>query len=47
MTGGHYVAYVRLTDGTWAYASDTSVSAVPVQSVLQAQAYLLFYKRET
>jgi len=46
MTGGHYVAYVRLpTTPVWYYVSDSSVRASTESEVLRAQAYLLFYRR--
>jgi len=47
MTGGHYVAYVRLpTAPVWYYVSDSSVRASTESEVLRAQAYLLFYRRQ-
>lgn len=42
LTGGHYIAYVRVGNG-WAYASDANVSAAQQSTVLKSQAYLLFY----
>ncbi|ETW01021.1 hypothetical protein, variant [Aphanomyces invadans] len=41
--GGHYVAYVK-HGGQWFVTSDTSVKEVSEATVLQAEAYLLFYK---
>lgn len=42
--GGHYVAYTRTADG-WAYASDSSTSKSSESTVLNQQAYILFYVR--
>lgn len=57
MRGGHYVAYVKgcKTEGkdssegasTWYYISDSHVRETCLQSVLQSEAYLLFYERQT
>lgn len=38
-------ALVRPPDGKWYHVSDSRVSEVPVETVLKAQAYLLFYER--
>ncbi len=47
MGGGHYISYIKLgATGAWYHASDSSVSPASLESVLQAQAYILFYKRE-
>lgn len=48
LNGGHYVAYVRRCSGAdarWFYASDSMVRPTDLQSVLAAEAYLLFYER--
>ena len=49
MGAGHYVAYVRVFAASgepqWAYASDTTVNIVPETTVLNCQAYILFYVR--
>lgn len=56
MRGGHYVAYVKgsknetedgTEDGTstWYYISDSHVRKTCLESVLQSEAYLLFYER--
>ena len=48
MTGGHYVAYVRLpTQPTWYYVSDAFVQRSTEADALRAQAYLLFYRRRS
>jgi len=57
MRGGHYVAYVKgsknetedATEGTstWYYISDSHVRKTSLESVLQSEAYLLFYERQT
>ncbi|MCD7451393.1 ubiquitin-specific protease ubp2 [Datura stramonium] len=55
MRGGHYVAYVRggpkmagkdedAEDYVWYYASDAYVREVPLEEVLQSEAYILFYE---
>jgi len=43
--GGHYVAYTRRGPNSWFYFSDRSYKEVRESSVLNAQAYLCFYKR--
>ncbi|KAM1689841.1 hypothetical protein ACFX15_030905 [Malus domestica] len=57
MRGGHYVAYVRggersrgktereNTGHAWYYASDAHVRQVPLDDVLRAEAYILFYEK--
>ena len=58
MRGGHYVAYVKgckmegkdWSEGaisTWYYISDSHVREPCLESVLQSEAYLLFYERQT
>ena len=48
MDGGHYVAYIR--DGIhsdkakWYCANDSHVSSVSIETVLNSQAYILFYE---
>lgn len=42
--GGHYVAYVKVESNQWFCISDSYVHEVKESRVLQAQAYLLFYK---
>lgn len=42
---GHYVAYVRASDGTWHLADDARVTPVPASQVLAAQAYILVYQQ--
>lgn len=42
---GHYVAYVRASDGSWLLADDSRVTPVPASQVLAAQAYLLVYQQ--
>eukprot|EP01135_Chromosphaera_perkinsii_P010642 Nk52_evm42s2192 gene=Nk52_evmTU42s2192 len=47
LNGGHYVAYVRSKkDGIWYHISDSMVSTVSEQRVLNRPAYLLFYERK-
>lgn len=55
--GGHNVAYVKgckmegkdSMDGssTWYYVCDSHVRETCLESVLQSEAYLLFYERQT
>ncbi|XP_065065768.1 ubiquitin carboxyl-terminal hydrolase 36-like [Rhopilema esculentum] len=40
---GHYYCYVKAPNGTWYEMNDSRVSQVGLQTVLRAQAYLLFY----
>lgn len=42
---GHYVAFVRASDGAWHLADDARVVPVPASRVLAAQAYLLVYQQ--
>ncbi|GBF87466.1 hypothetical protein Rsub_00177 [Raphidocelis subcapitata] len=46
-TYGHYVAYVRAGDGRWYLCDDDSVVPVSLGKVLSANAYMLFYERDT
>ena len=43
---GHYIAYVKAPNQMWFQMDDEDVSQVKTSTVLQQQAYLLFYKRE-
>eukprot|EP00466_Bigelowiella_natans_P010688 jgi/Bigna1/38416/e_gw1.25.82.1 len=45
MGGGHYVAYTRRDSSSWFYFSDRHYKDVKESSVLNAQAYVCFYKR--
>jgi len=40
---GHYYCYVRAANGTWYEMNDNRVAQVGLQTVLRAQAYILFY----
>lgn len=44
---GHYYCYVKASNGQWYQMNDSSVSASDIRSVLNQQAYLLFYSRST
>ncbi|KAG0575874.1 hypothetical protein KC19_5G036500 [Ceratodon purpureus] len=46
-SAGHYTADCRQPDGRWLRFDDAVVSVVPINRVLQEQAYVLFYKRVT
>lgn len=46
-SAGHYTADCRQADGRWLRFDDAAVSVVPINRVLQEQAYVLFYKRVT
>ena len=46
-SAGHYTADCRQLDGRWLRFDDAVVSVVPINRVLQEQAYVLFYKRVT
>jgi len=43
---GHYYCYVKAPNGTWYEMNDNRVCQVGLQTVLQAQAYLLFYVKK-
>jgi ubiquitin carboxyl-terminal hydrolase 16/45 len=45
LKSGHYVAYVRTGDDSWAYTSDSQTQAVAQEKVLGAQASLLCYEQ--
>ncbi len=40
---GHFFAYRRLGPDFWVKASDSVVEQVPIKTVLEAEAYMLFY----
>merc|ERR1712193_4006 len=42
---GHYYCYVRAPNGTWYEMNDNRVAQVGLQTVLRAQAYILFYMK--
>ncbi|XP_062859252.1 ubiquitin carboxyl-terminal hydrolase 42 [Trichomycterus rosablanca] len=42
---GHYYCYVKASNGQWYQMNDSSVSVSDIRSVLNQQAYLLFYSR--
>ena len=42
---GHYTAYARAPNGVWHNMDDECVDMVKLQSVLRANAYMLFYQR--
>eukprot|EP00659_Diplonema_papillatum_P000118 gene118-178_t len=42
---GHYIAFVKPSNGLWYCCDDEAIRQVSVDLVLQQQAYLLFYKR--
>ncbi|KAG9267698.1 ubiquitin carboxyl-terminal hydrolase 42 isoform X2 [Astyanax mexicanus] len=44
---GHYYCYVKASNGQWYQMNDASVSVSDIRSVLNQQAYLLFYVRST
>ncbi|KAL6552136.1 hypothetical protein OROGR_008290 [Orobanche gracilis] len=43
---GHYVSYVKGFQGDWFRIDDSRVSHVDLESVLSAEAYILFYARQ-
>ncbi len=48
MTGGHYFAYTKIEEQKedhWFYFSDTNFKEVSLRTVLNAQAYILFYEK--
>ena len=42
---GHYIAFVVNGDGQWFLCDDGEISPVPKETVLQQNAYMLFYQR--
>lgn len=44
---GHYVAYVKLQDGTWVLCNDGRVAASSEKEAMKQKAYILFYERVT
>lgn len=47
MAGGHYIAYVSGKDGVWYRVSDDHVSQCDADRALGANAFLLFYAKNT
>ncbi|RMB92068.1 hypothetical protein DUI87_31597 [Hirundo rustica rustica] len=43
--GGHFFCYTKASDGQWYKMNDVSVESCDIQTVLEQQAYLLFYAR--
>ncbi|KAG8433086.1 hypothetical protein GDO86_017390 [Hymenochirus boettgeri] len=43
--GGHYYCYVRACNNQWYLMNDSTVTSADIRSVLNQQAYLLFYVR--
>ncbi|NXI09866.1 UBP42 hydrolase, partial [Irena cyanogastra] len=43
--GGHFFCYTKASDGQWYKMNDVSVDSCGIHSVLDQQAYLLFYAR--
>ncbi|XP_041829563.1 ubiquitin carboxyl-terminal hydrolase 42 [Melanotaenia boesemani] len=44
---GHYYCYVKASNGQWYQMNDSSVSVSDIRSVLNQQAYILFYIRSS
>ncbi|KAJ8245967.1 hypothetical protein GJAV_G00262240 [Gymnothorax javanicus] len=44
---GHYYCYVKASNGQWYEMNDSSVSVSDIRTVLNQQAYILFYIRST
>ncbi|KAH6823389.1 ubiquitin-specific protease 17 [Perilla frutescens var. hirtella] len=44
---GHYISYVKDIKGEWFRIDDSRVSHVDLETVLSAEAYILFYARRT
>ncbi|KAL1566819.1 ubiquitinyl hydrolase 1 [Salvia divinorum] len=45
--GGHYISYVKNFRGEWYKIDDSKVSHVNLETVLSAEAYILFYARRS
>jgi hypothetical protein len=43
---GHYFAYIKAPNGQWYNADDEYIAPVPVDEVLNQQAYMLFYQQD-
>ncbi|XP_008301976.1 ubiquitin carboxyl-terminal hydrolase 42 isoform X2 [Stegastes partitus] len=44
---GHYFCYIKASNGQWYQMNDSSVSVSDIRSVLNQQAYVLFYMKST
>ncbi|XP_041671689.1 ubiquitin carboxyl-terminal hydrolase 42 [Cheilinus undulatus] len=44
---GHYYCYIKASNGQWYQMNDSSVSVSDIRSVLNQQAYVLFYIKST
>ncbi|XP_034070700.1 ubiquitin carboxyl-terminal hydrolase 42 [Gymnodraco acuticeps] len=44
---GHYFCYVKASNGQWYQMNDSSVSVSDIRSVLNQQAYVLFYSKSS
>lgn len=44
---GHYFCYIKASNGQWYQMNDSSVSVSDIRSVLNQQAYVLFYIKST
>lgn len=47
MRSGHYMAYVKGKNGIWLHKDDNNSTQVPLSTVLNQNAYILFYARDT
>ncbi|KAF9427307.1 Ubiquitin carboxyl-terminal hydrolase 36, partial [Podila epigama] len=43
---GHYICYIKSSNGIWYSMNDTTVAVVSLQTVLSQNAYLLFYTQD-
>ncbi len=46
-TAGHYYSYIKNSTGTWYKMNDSAVTKVTLAEVLNEEAYILFYQRES
>ena len=44
--GGHYYSYIKHIDNNWYELNDSSVSLIDKSSIVNKNAYLLFYQKE-
>ena len=46
MGSGHYYSYIKVSNGGWFKANDSSMSSVDERTVRGDNAYILFYLKE-
>ena len=46
LMGGHYFAYIKISDGSWHEFNDTNVRKINIKDKLSSNAYCLFYRKK-